>query len=32
MPDIIPAFGRYICKITPEHPERARALLKPHIA
>ena len=28
MPDIIPAFGRYICKITPEHPERARALLK----
>ena len=27
MADIIPAFGRYIQRITPEHPARARALL-----
>lgn len=28
MSGIIPAFGHYIQRITPEHPERARALLK----
>ena len=27
MPNIVEQFGKYINKITPEHPERARALL-----
>lgn len=27
MPDIFERFGNYISKVTPEHPERSRALL-----